>query len=43
VAETLDGLLPVHPQYAALKHALEVTPATDTDAIKRIRLNQPGQ
>jgi murein L,D-transpeptidase YcbB/YkuD len=39
VAETLDGLLPVHPQYAALKHALEVTPATDTDAIKRIRLN----
>lgn len=39
VTETLDGLLPIHPQYAALKHALEVTPATDTDAISRIRLN----
>lgn len=39
VAETLDGLLPTHPQYAALKHALEVTPASDADAIKRIRLN----
>jgi murein L,D-transpeptidase YcbB/YkuD len=39
VTETLDGLLPIHPQYAALKHALEITPATDTDAIKRIRLN----
>jgi murein L,D-transpeptidase YcbB/YkuD len=39
VAETLDGLLPTHPQYAALKHALEVTPATDRDSINRIRLN----
>ncbi len=39
VAETLDGLLPTHPQYAALKHALEITPATDGDSIKRIRLN----
>ena len=39
VAETLDGLLPIHPQYAALKHALEMTPASDTDAINRIRLN----
>jgi murein L,D-transpeptidase YcbB/YkuD len=39
VAETLDGLLPTHPQYAALKHALEITPATDSDSIKRIRLN----
>jgi murein L,D-transpeptidase YcbB/YkuD len=39
VAETLNGLLPTHPQYAALRHALELTPATDTDAINRIRLN----
>lgn len=39
VAETLDGLLPSHPQYAALKHALEVTPASETAKIKRIRLN----
>ena len=39
VAETLQGLLPTHPQYAALKHALEVTPAAETDKIHRIRLN----
>lgn len=39
VAETLEGLLPAHPQYAALKHALEVTPATEASKIKRIRLN----
>jgi murein L,D-transpeptidase YcbB/YkuD len=39
VTETLDGLLPTHPQYAALKHALEITPATDAAAINRIRLN----
>jgi murein L,D-transpeptidase YcbB/YkuD len=35
----LDGLLPSHPQYAALKAALEMTPASDTDKINRIRLN----
>ena len=39
VAETLEGLAPAHPQYAALKHALEVTPASESDKIKRIRLN----
>jgi L,D-transpeptidase YcbB len=39
VAETLNGLLPVHPQYAALKRALEITPAAQTAAIDRIRLN----
>ncbi len=39
VRDTLQGLDPVHPQYAALKHALEVTPAEETDKIKRIRLN----
>ena len=39
ITETLDGLLPTHPQYAALRHALEITPATDRDAIERIRLN----
>jgi murein L,D-transpeptidase YcbB/YkuD len=39
VGETLDGLLPAHPQYAALKHALEITPATETAKIDRIRLN----
>ena len=39
VPETLEGLLPAHPQYAALKHALEVTPASETAKVKRIRLN----
>ena len=39
VAETLQGLLPTHPQYAALRHALEVTPAAETGKIHRIRLN----
>jgi murein L,D-transpeptidase YcbB/YkuD len=39
VGETLDGLEPTHPQYAALKHALEITPATDADKVNRIRLN----
>ena len=36
---TLDGLLPTHPQYAALKAALEATPATETAKLNRIRLN----
>ena len=35
----LDGLLPTHPQYAALKAALEMTPASETSKINRIRLN----
>jgi L,D-transpeptidase YcbB len=39
VAETLSGLAPKHPQYAALKRALAVTPATEKDKINRIRLN----
>ncbi|MFP5330476.1 MAG: L,D-transpeptidase family protein [Alphaproteobacteria bacterium] len=39
VADTLTGLLPVHPQYTYLKRALEVTPPTDTAKVNRIRLN----
>jgi murein L,D-transpeptidase YcbB/YkuD len=39
VADALRGLLPTHPQYAALKHALMVTPKTETAKIDRIRLN----
>ncbi len=39
LAAALSGLLPTHPQYAALKAALEVTPATDKAKIGRIRLN----
>ena len=39
VGEALQGLLPTHPQYAALRKALEVTPRTDTANVNRIRLN----
>ncbi|HEU5481792.1 MAG TPA: L,D-transpeptidase family protein [Sphingomicrobium sp.] len=39
ITDTLIGLLPTHPQYASLKHALVVTPAGETDKINRIRLN----
>jgi L,D-transpeptidase YcbB len=39
VTAALNGLLPTHPQYAALKAALEMTPASDSAKIARIRLN----
>lgn len=39
IRAALDGLLPTHPQYAALKAALAATPASDTVQIERIRLN----
>jgi L,D-transpeptidase YcbB len=39
IRDSLNGLLPTHPQYAALKAALEMTPATQTSKIERIRLN----
>jgi murein L,D-transpeptidase YcbB/YkuD len=39
VGEALTGLLPTHPQYAALRTALEVTPKTNVSDINRIRLN----
>ncbi len=39
LAGALDALLPTHPQYAALKAALEVTPASETAKRDRIRLN----
>jgi murein L,D-transpeptidase YcbB/YkuD len=35
----LNGLLPTHPQYAALKAALAETPASDEARRNRIRLN----
>ncbi|HEX8571246.1 MAG TPA: L,D-transpeptidase family protein [Allosphingosinicella sp.] len=38
VAETLDSLMPTHPQYAALK-ALLSDPATDSKTRGRIRIN----
>jgi murein L,D-transpeptidase YcbB/YkuD len=39
IADTLTGLLPTHPQYAALRHALEVTPKSESSKIQRIRIN----
>ena len=39
VAAALNTLLPTHPQYAALKAALEMTPASETAKRQRIRLN----
>jgi murein L,D-transpeptidase YcbB/YkuD len=39
IRDALNGLLPTHPQYAALKAALALTPANDTDKLDRIRLN----
>ena len=39
VGEALQGLLPTHPQYAALRKALEITPKTEAGKVDRIRLN----
>ena len=39
IGGALNGLLPTHPQYAALKAALELTPEADTAKRDRIRLN----
>jgi murein L,D-transpeptidase YcbB/YkuD len=39
VAEVLDGLLPIHPQYAGLKRALANTPESETARRDLIRTN----
>lgn len=39
VTETLQSLLPTHPQYGALKLALSITPRSETSKYQRIRLN----
>ena len=39
ITGALNGLLPTHPQYAALKLALATTPRTETAKIDRIKLN----
>jgi len=39
IPDALNGLLPTHPQYGALKTALSVTPQTDVQKINKIRLN----
>ena len=39
IRNALDSLLPTHPQYAALKLALEKTPVSETAKRNRIRVN----
>ena len=39
IGASLNSLLPTHPQYAALKAALEMTPADDIAKRDRIKLN----
>ncbi|MEO6113733.1 MAG: L,D-transpeptidase family protein [Sphingomicrobium sp.] len=39
IAGALSGLLPTHPQYAALKTSLQLTPEADKAKRDRIRLN----
>ena len=39
VTETLNSLLPTHPQYQNLKDSLANTASTETDKINRLRLN----
>jgi murein L,D-transpeptidase YcbB/YkuD len=39
VAEIMRGLLPTHPQYGALRHALTVEQAGGAAAVNKIRLN----
>jgi murein L,D-transpeptidase YcbB/YkuD len=39
IPDALNGLLPAHPQYGALKTALSITPRTDAAKYNRIRLN----
>ena len=39
IRPTLEGLLPTHPQYAALKAALAATPEAQTSKLNRIKLN----
>jgi murein L,D-transpeptidase YcbB/YkuD len=39
ISDTLNALLPTHPQYWALKNALSLAQPTDTASINKIRLN----
>ena len=39
IGSALAGLLPIHPQYGALRAVLAATPKTDSAKINRIRLN----
>jgi murein L,D-transpeptidase YcbB/YkuD len=39
IADALNGLLPTHPQYGALKNALTIAPKGETQKINKIRLN----
>ena len=39
IADSLNGLLPTHPQYGALKNALALAPKGESQKINKIRLN----
>ena len=39
IPEVLNGLLPSHPQYGALRTALSIAPRTDAQKINKVRLN----
>lgn len=39
IRSTLDGLLPRHPEYLALRRALAATPSRDAAAVERLRAN----
>jgi len=39
IADALNGLLPTHPQYGALKNALSIAPKGEANKINKIRLN----
>ena len=39
IAESLNGLLPIHPQYAGLRRALAITPESDAATRDLIRTN----
>jgi murein L,D-transpeptidase YcbB/YkuD len=39
VADTLNSLLPTHPQYGSLKNALSLASPTDAESISKVRLN----
>jgi murein L,D-transpeptidase YcbB/YkuD len=39
IPEVLDGLLPTHPQYGALRTALSIAPRAEVQKINKIRLN----
>ena len=39
IPDVLNGLLPMHPQYASLRAALQATPRSEVKKVNKIRLN----